>query len=90
MSLKRLEYKGILQILVAMLGVEDHSMIVSQIIKLPDIGQHATYTAIGILKELELVEEMPKRKYNARVFKLTKKGMELARLLKEIDTLLRG
>lgn len=88
MSVKNLENKGVLRILLAMLKVDDNSMIVSQIRKLPDIGQAAAYTAINILKELQLIEEMPARRYNARVFKLTKKGLELAKLLKEIDDLL--
>jgi len=89
MSIRDLESKGVLQILIAMLGIDDHSMIVSQIRALPDIGQGAAYTAINILKELQLIEELPSKRYNARVFKLTEKGMKLAKLLKEIDLLLK-
>ena len=89
MSIKKLETKGSIQILLAMLNIEDNSMIVSQIKALPDIGQAAAYTAINTLKELELIQEMPARRYNARVFKLTEKGMKLAKLLKEIDSLIK-
>ena len=90
MTINSLENKGVLRILLAMFRVEDNSMIVSQIRDLPELGQAAAYTAINILKEHKLIEELPARRYNARVFKLTKRGLELAKLLKEIEALLRG